>query len=209
MRFIETDNVELFLSSSHWESPYKRISTFLLSDNDSKSTTKVFTLFVRSVRRERYGGSAIGRHFLFPGYTCIKGFKHPWKLCRKRCSFRWLKPRRKRVSNFSPFGSKMLKILFYNGWIKGNSFCLNRLIASEFLKFGSRWHYSSSEAGKKEDLTILTGKNCVLFNSVQNGWLAASASPPMFAQSIKFYDTFYYHVLRVQMFEKCNSSNRQ
>ena len=34
-------------------------------------------------------------------------------------------------------------------------------------------------------------------------------STRMFTQSIKFYYTFYFHVLRVQMFEKCDSSNRQ
>ena len=38
--------------------------------------------------------------------------------------------------------------------------------------------------------------------------LAASDLFRMFTQSIKFY-TFYYYVLRVQMFEKCDSSNRQ
>ena len=31
----------------------------------------------------------------------------------------------------------------------------------------------------------------------------------MFTKSIKFYYTFHYHILRVQMFEKCDSSNRQ
>ena len=30
----------------------------------------------------------------------------------------------------------------------------------------------------------------------------------MFTQPINFY-TFHYHVLRVQLFEKCDSSNRQ
>ena len=57
-------------------------------------------------------------------------------------------------------------------------------------------------------LTILTGKKCVLFNSVQE-WFVASDLFDMFTQSIKFYYTFYYDVLRVQMFEKCDSSNRQ
>ena len=49
-----------------------------------------------------------------------------------------------------------------------------------------------------------------MFSSIQyrNGWLAASDHFVMFTQSIKFYYTFYYHVLRVQMFEKCGSSNR-
>ena len=58
-------------------------------------------------------------------------------------------------------------------------------------------------------LTILTGKNCVLFNSVQNGWLAASDLFDMFTQSIKFYCTFYYHLLKIQIFKKCDSANRQ
>ena len=51
MKFIEVDNIELFFSPLHRESPYKRISTFLLSDKNSKLITKVFTLFVRSVRK--------------------------------------------------------------------------------------------------------------------------------------------------------------
>ena len=38
----------------------------------------------------------------------------------------------------------------------------------------------------------------------KNGWLAASELFYMFTQLIKFY-TFDYHVLRVQMFEKCDS----
>ena len=58
-------------------------------------------------------------------------------------------------------------------------------------------------------LTILTGKNCVLFNSVENVWLVASDLFHMFTQSIKVYYTFHYYVLRVQMFEKFDSSNRQ
>ena len=49
-----------------------------------------------------------------------------------------------------------------------------------------------------------------VFYSVQykNGCLAASGLFHIFTQSIKFY-IFHYHVLRVQMFEKCDSSNRQ
>ena len=56
---------------------------------------------------------------------------------------------------------------------------------------------------------MIQGK--AVFYSVQykNGWLAASDLFDMFTQSIKFYYTLYYHVLRVQMFEKCDSSNRQ
>ena len=43
----------------------------------------------------------------------------------------------------------------------------------------------------------------------KNDWLAASDHSHIFMQSIKFYYTFHYHVLRVQMFKKCGSSNRQ
>ena len=39
-------------------------------------------------------------------------------------------------------------------------------------------------------------------------WLIASNLFPMVTQSINFY-TFHFHILRVQMFEKCDSSNRQ
>ena len=44
--------------------------------------------------------------------------------------------------------------------------------------------------------------------STRNGWLAASGLFHIFTQSIKFY-TFHFYVLRVQMFEKCDSSSRQ
>ena len=42
-----------------------------------------------------------------------------------------------------------------------------------------------------------------MFYAVQykNGWLAASDLFDMFTQPIKFYYTFHYHVLRVQMSE--------
>ena len=44
--------------------------------------------------------------------------------------------------------------------------------------------------------------------STRNGWLAASDLFHVFAQSIKVY-TFNYYLLRVPMFEKWDSSNRQ
>ena len=54
-----------------------------------------------------------------------------------------------------------------------------------------------------------TGKNSALFSiQYKNGWLATSDLFYMFTQSIKFY-TFYYQILRVQMFEKRDPSNRQ
>ena len=45
-----------------------------------------------------------------------------------------------------------------------------------------------------------------MFYSIQykNGCLGASDLFRMFTLSVKFY-TFYYHVLREQMFEKCDS----
>ena len=51
-------------------------------------------------------------------------------------------------------------------------------------------------------------KFCFIQISKKNGGLAASNLFHMFAQSVIFY-TFYYHILRVQMFEKCDSSNIQ
>ena len=50
-----------------------------------------------------------------------------------------------------------------------------------------------------------------LFYSIQymNGWLAAFDLFDMFAQSIKFYYKFPYHLLRVQMFGKFDSCNWQ
>ena len=50
------------------------------------------------------------------------------------------------------------------------------------------------------NLTILSGKNCVLLNSVKNGCLAASELFYLFTQSVKAF-TFHYHSLKVQMFE--------
>ena len=55
---------------------------------------------------------------------------------------------------------------------------------------------------------ILRGKNCVYSIQYKNGWLAASDLFYMFTQSVKFHYTFHYHVLRVQMLQKCDSSNR-
>ena len=55
---------------------------------------------------------------------------------------------------------------------------------------------------------ILTGKNNYLIQ-YKNDRLAVSDLFDMFTQSVKFCYTFYYHVLKVQMFEKCDSSNRQ
>ena len=48
------------------------------------------------------------------------------------------------------------------------------------------------------------------FYSLQykKSFLAASDLYHMFTQSIRFY-IFYYHLLKVQWFEKCDSSNRQ
>ena len=50
-----------------------------------------------------------------------------------------------------------------------------------------------------------------LFHLIQykNSWLAASVLYNMFTKAIKFYYTFYSHILRVQMFEKYDSSDRQ
>ena len=76
----------------------------------------------------------------------------------------------------------------------------------------NRCSFSASFTAKFElafVLTTLTGKNCVLFRLVQE-WLVGCFDPfHMFTQSIKLYYTFHYHVLRVQMFEKCDSLNRQ
>ena len=51
-------------------------------------------------------------------------------------------------------------------------------------------------------------KLCFTQFSIRNGWLAASDLFRIFTQSIKIY-TFHYHVLKVQMFKKCGSSNGQ
>ena len=46
-------------------------------------------------------------------------------------------------------------------------------------------------------------KLCFIQLSTKNGWLAASDLFHIFTQLIKFYYTFHYHVLGVQMFGKC------
>ena len=56
-------------------------------------------------------------------------------MCQKRFSFEWIKPRRKRVSSFNPPGSKMMKMLFSNWRIKGNSSCFNALIEVTWINF--------------------------------------------------------------------------
>ena len=66
--------------------------------------------------------------------------------------------------------------------------------------------YSNSTPLKK-DFYILMNYDThreTVFYSVQykNNWFAASDLFDMFTQSIKFYYTLYYHVLRVQMFVK-------
>ena len=66
-------------------------------------------------------------------------------------------------------------------------------------------------------LTILTGKNFnsnwitsfIQFSRRMAGRLLLIFSIDMFTQSVKFYYTLYYHVLRVLIFEKSDSLNRQ
>ena len=68
-------------------------------------------------------------------------------------------------------------------------------------------------AWSTQDLLALndTHREKNVFYSIQykNGWLVASDLFDMITQSVKFYSTSYYNVLRVQMFEKCDPSNRQ
>ena len=55
---------------------------------------------------------------------------------------------------------------------------------------------------------ILQGKTAFYSIYYKNDWLAAFDLFGMFTQSVKFCYTFHCHVLRVQMFEKCDSSKR-
>ena len=64
------------------------------------------------------------------------------------CSFRWLKPNRKRLNNFNPCGSKMLKILFFTGTIRDNNVIMKTEIDSEFLVLKSR--YWTNHLGHRE-----------------------------------------------------------
>ena len=45
---------------------------------------------------------------------------------------------------------------------------------------------------------------CRTLIQLNNGWLAVSNHFHVFTQSIKFYYTFHYHLVGVQMLEKCN-----
>ena len=142
--------------------------------------------------RECYGSSALGidRYFLFLDYTYIKG----WKLCRKRHLFRWLKPRRKRVGNFNTSGSRILKILFSSGQIKGNSIYLNALIVSEFLIIRSRWNHSSSEAEKKR-LKILCSTAvtwCIDISWVKSFIFVFAFNAKSFAIAFKFFSFLFF-----------------
>ena len=69
-----------------------------------------------------------------------------------------------------------------------------------------------SEQDGEYNLTILTVTQLQLqlrySIRYKNGCLATSDLFHMFTQSVKFY-IFHYHVLRVQMFEKCDISNIQ
>ena len=141
--------------------------------------------------RECYGSSAlgIGRYFLFLDYTYIKG----WKLCRKRHLFRWLKPRRKRVGNFNTSGSRILKILFSSGQIKGNSIYLNALIVSEFLIIRSRWNHSSSEAEKKifKMLCSAAVSWCIDISWVKSFIFTFTFNAKSFAIAFQFFSFFF------------------
>ena len=77
------------------------------------------------------------------------------------------------------------------------------------------WSYSEAFIEHRHEtiilhfLTILKWKNCFI-NKNKNGWLAASDLFDMFTQSIKFYYIYIpLSCIGVQMFEKCDSSNRQ
>ena len=64
--------------------------------------------------------------------------------------------------------------------------------------------YNSSQ-----NLPILTGKNCVFFNSVKNGSLAASQLFICLHNQVSPLYIPLSRVFTVQMFEKCDSSDRQ
>ena len=78
------------------------------------------------------------------------------------------------------------------------------------IQYEPEWSFDvTKDKNVWKTLTILAGESCVLFNSgTKNGCLAASDLFHMFTQSTKF-NTFHIHALRLQMFEKCDSSNRQ
>ena len=76
---------------------------------------------------------------------------HFSKLCRNLCSLRWLKLRRRRVSNIYPFGSNILNTLFCNGRISDSNLLLKTEIDLEFLIL-SKVNQSFKIEGKKEYL---------------------------------------------------------
>ena len=110
-----------------------------------------FTLFIRSMQckvkwwqcRRQWDVSFISR---LQEHTW---FMHSWK-CLNLCSFRWLKPKRKRVNSFNPSGAKMSRILFCTRRIKDNNLLLKIEIDSEFLTLTSRLNQSFQVHGKNE-----------------------------------------------------------
>ena len=70
------------------------------------------------------------------------GFMQSSKLYLNLCSFKWLRLKRKRVRNLSPFWSKILYILLWTGRLKDNNLLLNVEIDSEFLMLSSKLNQS-------------------------------------------------------------------
>ena len=82
-----------------------------------------------------------------------KGFMQFSKLCRNLCSFRLLKPKRRRVSCINPFGSKIFNTLFCTGQISDSNLLLKTKIDSEFLiLLLSKLNQPYKVEGKKEHL---------------------------------------------------------
>ena len=77
------------------------------------------------------------------------------------------------------------------------------------IYFLDNWNISKAIFWNIFCLTILTGKYCFiqLSKRMPGGLLLTFFD--MFTQSIKLYYTLHYHVLGLQMFEKCDSSNWQ
>ena len=72
------------------------------------------------------------------------------KLCLNLCSFKWLRPKRRRMWKISPFGRLTLKTLLLRGFIKSKIFFLKVEYKRELRISESNLFHSTNADGKKE-----------------------------------------------------------
>ena len=86
----------------------------------------------------------------------------------------------------------MSKIMFSNGRMKSNSFCLNAMIVPEFLILGSRWNHFSSAVEKKIRSKILC-LTIVTWN-INISWVCLCFRIRLF----RYYSAWFFIFLNMQ-----------